>query len=173
MLALRYLKPQCLGSLRSSSTFSHWRRPFDSKDWGIKKEKIQQIKPQKLSLLDELFPEEATTNDRAHPNEKDDTIPRLTLPDVDEFFDELPDDRDDGALHPGEVTKTAAKGAFRQHQLAVLVLEIASKSLVESDFRRIAPKGKHISEWSGPGDILKGLWGTCNLNIAWTLTHHL
>ena len=37
----------------------------------------------------------------------------------------------------------------------MLVLNTASPSLSEADFRRIAPKGKHIKEWTGPGELLK------------------
>ncbi|MCJ1261358.1 hypothetical protein MMC22_001222 [Lobaria immixta] len=47
------------------------------------------------------------------------------------------------------------RDSLRQFNLAVLVIRRASKSLVESDFRRIAPKGQHIDDWKGPGDILK------------------
>ena len=52
----------------------------------------------------------------------------------------------------------AATGVIWHQRLAVLVLEIASKSLVENGFRRVAPKGKQIDYWTGPGDTLKGAW---------------
>ena len=107
-------------------------------------------------MFEELFPEEAE-KEAAQPNGKETTIPRLPLPELDEVFEDYQDDLDGGTLPPQRVTRAAAADAFRQDQLAVLALQLASKSLDESDFRRIAPRGKHIKDWTGPGDILKGL----------------
>lgn len=42
-------------------------------------------------------------------------------------------------------------------QPGVLVLQNASKSFVESDFRRLVPSGQHIKGWKGEGDILKSI----------------
>lgn len=111
------------------------------------------------SLFEELFPDEARKSVRTrNASQKDDNehdVPRLDFNDLvkslreeDAWFD------DEGG--PQEVTAAASKQAFRQDNVAILALRAASKSLIESDFRRIAPKGKHIKDWTGPGDILKG-----------------
>lgn len=115
-----------------------------------------------MSLLEELFPEEDTSSGSTS-EAKDKDLPRLPLPEVDEFFEDFQDDLDRSKNTSNNVTKTAAANAFRHQQLAVLALQIASKSLVESDFRRVAPRGKHIDEWTGPGDILKGELDDLNL----------
>ncbi len=39
----------------------------------------------------------------------------------------------------------------------VLILYNASPSLIEHEFRRIVPRGKHIKEWRGAGNIEKGV----------------
>ena len=49
-----------------------------------------------------------------------------------------------------------AKRAAMSHVGGVLVLHSASPSLRESDFRRIVPRGTHISSWKTQGDIFQG-----------------
>ena len=62
---------------------------------------------------------------------------------------------------PTRSTKSL-KNPFRERELTVMILSRASTSLCESDFRRIIPRGKHIDEWKGPGDFIKGqLYNTC------------
>lgn len=110
-----------------------------------------------LSLLEELFPEEIGR--AAGPNTVDgdeEVVPRLPLPDFD-HDDEPYDDAHDGRLSEEDrVARSASKDALHQWKLAVLVITRASKSLHESDFRRIAPRGQHIDKWHGPGDFIKG-----------------
>ena len=112
---------------------------------------------QKPSLFEELFPEEVRRDGDQDTKSYDHTqeVPRLPLPEVDDFLDGFEHDTNRETSKPHRVTKAAAANAFRQQQVAVLALETGSKSLVESDFRRIAPKGQHIDHWTGPGDILK------------------
>ncbi|KAL9615280.1 MAG: hypothetical protein Q9167_000251 [Letrouitia subvulpina] len=57
-----------------------------------------------------------------------------------------------------EAAKSASYDAYRNWDLAVLVGGKLSKSLTDNDFRRIAPKGRHIDGWTGVGDILKSMW---------------
>ena len=118
------------------------------------------VSTRKLSLLEELFPEDVKNTDKGKKQdevEHDDVPP---LPPLN--FDELLRDFEAGVDNPQVQTqqklraREAMLDAFRQQKLTVLVLSRASKSLAESDFRRIAPKGMHIEEWRGPGDILKG-----------------
>lgn len=110
-----------------------------------------------LSLLEELFPEEiGKAADLDITDEGEESVPRLPLPDFDDEA-ELYNHAQDWSLHEGDwAAKVASKNALHQWNLAVLVVRRASKSLNESDFRRIAPKGQHIDEWRGPGDFLKG-----------------
>ena len=112
---------------------------------------------QKPSLLEELFPEEVPKDSDQVYRLYDDgqKVPRLPLPEVDEFPEEFENEFDRERSQPQRVTKAAAANALRRQRLAVLSLEMGSKSLVESDFRRIAPKGQHIGDWTGPGDFLK------------------
>ena len=122
-----------------------------------------------LSLLEELFPDDVQRdggrNLRLHNRTAD--VPRLPLPEVDDPSERSEHDPDRKRVQPKRVSKIAAANAFRQQQLAVLSLGTASKSLIESDFRRIAPKGQHIDNWTGPGDILKS-W-SLEENIAWQM----
>lgn len=118
----------------------------------------------KLSLFEELFPEEID-NHRSHQvgsRSNEEPIPRLPLPNVDEVDRLYQDDRTEGRIQHDGISRVAfmERDSLRQWNLAVLVLRRASKSLVESDFRRIAPKGQHINDWKGPGDILKGIYVT-------------
>lgn len=120
-------------------------------------------KPQKhhLSLLEELFPEEID-NRKSHQvgsQSKERSIPRLPLPTVNEADPLYQDDYTDRLIQHDGLSRVAfmERDSLRQLNLAVLVIRRASKSLVESDFRRIAPKGQHIDDWKGPGDILKGI----------------
>ena len=116
--------------------------------------------PQSLSLLEELFPEEyqSNGNNRSGSRAQEEELPRLPLPDLGDLDAEPSWNNFQSRLNPSQVTKAAVAEAFRKHHLAVLVLEVASKSLIESDFRRVAPKGKHIQDWTGPGDVLKGAY---------------
>ena len=117
----------------------------------------EDLKHQSLSLFEELFPEEA--NKAKKPEQKADTteqhVPRLPLPDLDQADEQDP--YIGGQGRPSDVTEAASRAAFRQWNLAILVLQRASKSLSDSDFRRVAPKGQHIGDWKGPGDPLKGV----------------
>lgn len=155
MIALRLSKPLYLPRAWPSSRF-HQHRGLRNSELGNNKKKARSgAHPQRLSLLDELFPEKGSTNkDDSKTRSKD--VPRLTLPEVDDFFEEFDDENNPSGRRSSKVTQGAVADAFRHQKIAVLALEIASKSLIESDFRRIAPKGKHIDDWTGPGDILKG-----------------
>lgn len=109
-----------------------------------------------LSLFEELFPEEVKKplNPGQGANSTGQRIPRLPLPDLDGVEE---DGYTIGQGRPNDLTEAASRAAFRQWNLAVLIIQRASRSLIESDFRRIAPKGQHIEDWKGPGDPLKGV----------------
>lgn len=150
---LQLLLPRC--GLRQSISL-HWVQ-----NRKVTKE-ASTAKPQKhqLSLFEELFPEEID-NHKSHQvgsRSKEEPIPRLPLPNVDEVDRPYQDDRTEGQVQHDGIPREdfMERDSLRQWNLAVLVIRRASKSLVESDFRRIAPKGQHIDDWKGPGDILKG-----------------
>lgn len=112
----------------------------------------------KMSLFEELFPDEAKGPIAEEPSaeRKMRELPELALSEI-EGND---DDFEDGYVKPRQsrhgTTETASRDAIKHWNPAILVLEVASPSLTESDFRRIAPKGEHISGWVGPGDIFIG-----------------
>ncbi|KAI4170790.1 MAG: hypothetical protein LQ343_004679 [Gyalolechia ehrenbergii] len=103
--------------------------------------RIKGLQAGKVSLFDELFLEE---NKQDHDLVE---IPRLPLSDIDHLgsFPFHPKSRKQLA---NKLTQTAAHGSVKQWNPAVLVLSRASKSLVDADFRRVAPKGRHIGEWT-------------------------
>lgn len=112
----------------------------------------------KPSLFEELFPDESRKYAQTTVSDNNDAkqgVPRLDLRNLEASFRQK-DDLYSSEVRPQEVTEAAAKHAFRKENVAILALRAASKSLIESDFRRIAPKGKHIKDWTGPGNILKG-----------------
>ena len=136
-----------------------------------RKYRVRRQKPQRVSLFEELFPEETQKKAVSNLNidQKNHDVPRLPLPEVGEGFQEYNDDLDRGRVRSAHMTSQASIEAFRQEKLAVLVLPIASKSLVESDFRRVAPKGKHIARWTGPGELLKGMQRANRLQTSFLL----
>ena len=162
MLSLRPLVAQCLCLRWEMRALCHSRLLHKSRKCAGSFKRLRlRASPlpssKRPSLLEELFPEEAQKDDDRDPKFYDDVqnVPRLPLPDIDNFPEEFDHEPDREKDQPKRMTKVAAANAFRQQQLAVLSLDAGSKSLVESDFRRIAPKGQHIDDWTGPGDILK------------------
>ena len=160
MPKLRPFVPHCLRLWCEVCALYHYR-PLHTLRKGasiFRRVKISQPEPsQNPSLLEELFPEEVRKKGDQGSDSYDyaQKVPRLPLPEVDDTLGRFEHESDRERSQPQSVTKAAAANAFRQQQLAVLSLETSSKSLVESDFRRIAPKGQHIDDWTGPGDILK------------------
>lgn len=120
-------------------------------------------KPQKhqLSLFEELFPEEINNRNfqEVGSRSKEKSVPRLRLPNVDEIDRLYQDGPTEGRTQHDGMSREAfmERDSLRQGNPAVLITRRASKSLAESDFRRIAPNGQHIHDWKGPGDILKGM----------------
>ncbi|MCJ1348343.1 hypothetical protein MMC31_006574, partial [Peltigera leucophlebia] len=104
-----------------------------------------------LSLLEELFPEEVQKKRCRSPTEGQQHIPRLPLSTLTE---ENPEGHNvvRGGKH---LEALVERDSSRQWNISVLVIRRASRSLIESDFRRIAPKGQHIDDWKGLGDILR------------------
>lgn len=137
-----------------------------------RKDRVRRQKAQKVSLFEELFPEETRKREDCTLNieEKYHNVPRLPLPEVGEGFEEDHGDLDRSRVRSEQVASQATAEAFRQEKLAVLVLQIASKSLIESDFRLVAPKGEHISRWTGPGELLKGMRRVNRLHTSSSLT---
>lgn len=120
-----------------------------------------------LSLLEELFPEEAVKlKVRNHPPAStkncDRDIPPLPLSsDLDDVTSAHAkgwrrNSRGPPRRRDGRIGTLSAEARGRT-DVTVMVIHNASKSLCEDDFRRVVPKGKHIEGWKGQGDILKGL----------------
>ena len=123
-------------------------------------EKIAPVSTRKPSLLEELFPEDVKKAEKGKKQEEvgHDDVPRVPPLNLDGLLKDFETGIDTPQVQTQQKLRTreAMLDAFRQQKLTVLVLSRASKSLAESDFRRVAPKGMHIEEWRGPGDILKG-----------------
>lgn len=121
------------------------------------KEPFKRVRKSKMSLFEELFPEEASKHSASEKDLKPQypDIPKLSLPilDGDESFG---NEYMRGRITDSDKAKAASQSAFQFWNPSILVLQVASPSLIDSDFRRIAPKGQHISEWTGPGDYFKG-----------------
>ncbi|RMZ13101.1 hypothetical protein D0860_02692 [Hortaea werneckii] len=127
---------------------------------------------QKPSLMEQLFPEETRRYEEARRHAARE-IPRLPL-------DTPPSapEREEMTLsiHGLDGLPRAARrlqDKFRQDdaispEITVLVMRNASPNLVEEDFRRLIPQGRHMEGWTlEQGDILKVIAGR---NLA-TLAH--
>ena len=115
---------------------------------------LNSSKSQHKSLFDELFPEQGPDGLGSKVRSQNDAItPRLHLPEVGNIDEGVEVDPIEHDL----LRVSTAASAYRLWDLAILVLSRASKSLLDGDFRRIAPNGRHIGDWKGPGDILKGI----------------
>ncbi|KAL8790573.1 MAG: hypothetical protein Q9195_006317 [Heterodermia aff. obscurata] len=124
----------------------------------LREEQMKSPAQPKVSLFEELFPDEAKVARAENPSaeRKKRQLPELVLREI-EGTDDV--DLEDGYVKSHQsrdgTTEAASRDAIKHWNPAILVLEVASPSLTESDFRRIAPKGEHISGWVGPGDIFK------------------
>ena len=130
----------------------------DTKGAFNKKEKDTRNRSKRRpSLFEELFPEEASASKsgKANLESHGKDIPKLSLPELDED-DTFEDEYTRSRISEVEKSRAASKEGFRLWNPSVLVLQVASPSLIDDDFRRIAPKGQHIDEWTGPGDYFKG-----------------
>lgn len=113
----------------------------------------------KSPLFEELFPDEAEekASQKAQRDDIDQTLLPLSLRTDERLLEGRGKQTFDEVPYVKEATKIASSDAYKHRKTAVLVLQCASKSLIESDFRRIAPRGMHIRDWAGPGDIRTGM----------------
>lgn len=119
----------------------------------LKKESINSFPHNtKLSLLEELFPEEFDNHYNNKANSEHE-VPYLSL--LERKHEDPPQDVD-SLVQVDEKSREAFKNAYHQWNLTLLVARRVSKSLDEEDFRRNVPKGRHVEDWKGPGDFLKG-----------------
>ncbi|KAI9731090.1 MAG: hypothetical protein M1818_007947 [Claussenomyces sp. TS43310] len=115
---------------------------------------------QKLTLLQELFPEEAQKAGDLVKRESKPRNRRETLPKEFGWAKEWQTTSNDTNL-PAPHTETSRKIDYdhmargfdpqemrRRRDASVLILSNASKNLAESDFLRLSPKGEHIEGWT-------------------------
>ncbi|KAK3068671.1 hypothetical protein LTR53_013573 [Teratosphaeriaceae sp. CCFEE 6253] len=117
------------------------------------------------SLIEQLFPEETRRHEKAQRDAARE-IPRLPLenistphkPDSERHRAREADrSRPDAARH-GEAIQR--RGGSQGDDISVLVLRNASTNLVEEDFRRLIPQGRHMEGWAlEDGDIIKVIPG--------------
>ncbi len=104
------------------------------------------------NILDELFPESAST--RETPT----SIPPLEInPHLMGLSHELPDSATDSSgsqkpfLHPDHAPLSPSQQPLLNRlrdNVAVLILSCASRTLAMSDFIRLSPRGEHIEGWT-------------------------
>lgn len=107
-----------------------------------------------LSLMEELFPDKPKQEEDSEEMAR--SVPRLQI------RSERPPLVQSGSKHMSVMSRRQA--ALKKHrefeelgkEPTVLLLRNASTSLVDDDFRRLIPKGKHIQEWQGNGEYIKG-----------------
>ena len=111
------------------------------------------------SLLEQLFPGEVRKHSQSTTYAKDvqKELPRLPPPEFDEEQIHPHNASSHGHVESRLKTRAATSTAVRQDQTTILVASRLSTSLCDADFRRIVPRGQHIEEWRGPGDILRGI----------------
>jgi len=124
---------------------------------GKGKKPSKRVQKPKISLFEELFPEEASKHSTSEKDLKPQypDIPKLSLPVLDED-ESFGNEYMRGRIADNDKAKASSQDALQSWNPSILVLQVVSPSLIDSDFRRIAPKGQHISEWTGPGDYFKG-----------------
>ncbi|KAK4542576.1 hypothetical protein LTR36_006624 [Oleoguttula mirabilis] len=128
--------------------------------------------PRQPSLIEQLFPEETKRYEEAQTKASRE-IPRLPL-DTPIPFNERrgvePDSQHEESqpVYARELREDMRRQDEHSKQTTVLVLRNASPNLVEEDFRRLIPQGKHMEGWTlEQGDITKVIPGR---NLA-TLEH--
>lgn len=138
------------------SNTKRWSRS-DNKKNGTR---ANQRKP---SLMEQLFPEETKRYEDAQRKASRET-PRLPLekplavdaPNLrprDQILEERAAASSPAVRHLWE---ERGRQVFQSEEPTVLVMRNASKNLLEDDFRRLIPQGKHLEGWSlDQGDILK------------------
>lgn len=118
----------------------------------------------KPSLIEQLFPEETKRHEEAQRKASRE-VPRLPLDTAKPF---------NARRHPRQPAETAIPRSAESQRLyelmrredelsqqtTVLLLRNASPNLVEEDFRRLIPQGKHMEGWTlEQGDIIKAIPG--------------
>ncbi|KAI4212757.1 MAG: hypothetical protein LQ351_004650 [Letrouitia transgressa] len=153
MQSLQLLPFQCPRPITLQLCQAQFRKIHDGRRGPWTKTKKPYWKKKPLSLHEELFPEEANLTSDTQST----SVPKNTqfshLPRLDVGPAKKPQSHDEA--RQSEAARAASQGAYRHWDLAVLVGGKLSRSLTDNDFRRIAPKGRHIDGWTGVGDILK------------------
>lgn len=155
MQSLQLLPFQCPRPITLQLCQAQFRKIHDGRRGPWTKTKKPYWKKKPLSLHEELFPEEANLTSDTQST----SVPKNTqfshLPRLDVGPAKKPQSHDEA--RQSEAARAASQGAYRHWDLAVLVGGKLSRSLTDNDFRRIAPKGRHIDGWTGVGDILKSM----------------
>ncbi|KAH8732153.1 hypothetical protein GQ44DRAFT_697171 [Phaeosphaeriaceae sp. PMI808] len=102
-----------------------------------------------LSLLEELFPE-VNPSSPSKPKEKRDHYPKLDLPESRGLVRQELVDRPQTRRE--QITESFQNSG---ENITVLQLEHCSIELIEADFRRLIPKGRHIETWNRDGQFYK------------------
>jgi hypothetical protein len=141
-----------------------------------------------LSLFEELFPEESEAKQRAEERReklgrlpafdwkrttpRDDVKQAAERKKLQEEFKSLPSQTSNGLrVEPQQARYLSEREAEegerrRRREASVLVLNSGMKTLEESDFFRLGPRGEHIEGWTS--GIIKGLFCSHCRSLTWT-----
>ena len=100
----------------------------------------------KLSLAEQLFPEESKRHEASQTAPRD--VPRIPVeaPSTLSHVQVTKRDRKAGHISAGAAAARAQRRAEEPHR-GILVLRCASHNLTEEEFRRVEPRGLHIEGW--------------------------
>jgi len=115
------------------------------------------------SLFDQLFPEESEK--KKNVEQKEDKLPPFKWntgplfgvrePELPPTIDPRPHSYNQEPIHAGHNLRKHRADKTQRLHASVLVLNCASKTLEESDFYRVSPKGEHIEGWTS--GIIQGI----------------
>ncbi|GAB7349884.1 hypothetical protein MBLNU459_g0577t1 [Dothideomycetes sp. NU459] len=137
------------------------------------KQKVGSGEDDKRRLLEELFPEEAERRIHDDKSRREREVPRLPLHVPATAPSDLRPRKSDEL--DSDFGNSSAKKFYallrnsereKGDRISVLVLRNASKNLVDDDFRRLIPQGKHIEGWNlERGDIIKIIPGRDSVTL--------
>ncbi|KAK4996613.1 hypothetical protein LTR66_003812 [Elasticomyces elasticus] len=145
----------CLPSRRCVHRTSPYKK-LDLKKVKEERKREAETGTRPLTLLEELFPEEIKRRDEAAQKKHEREVPRLPLDPPAPYNPNEPPQSEQLDQDVAKQKRREQMMRAQGQEISVLVLRNASKNLVDDDFRRLIPQGKHIEGWTlEQGDIIK------------------
>lgn len=168
---------RCLSDDRKPPPKSKCRRFIPFKDRRSRAEepcngeKNHPTEVQEPSLVEQLFPEISKRNEEQEVSRD---VPRVPLPKVNPSAPRLKPGKKDAEAGSWVRKQLEAEMSAAGPGTTVLVLRNASPNLIEEDFRRLVPQGRHLEGWKlEQGDILKVIPGRNLANLEQLNTYYL